>query len=97
VGDTSNLVGRKLGRESNPNGNAKLCVAVQEGLVRSLEQVKRNIESREEIVIDARGAGRFAGEEAEPRAGVRSGHVPNSLNVPFTQASIFPRVQHSRT
>ncbi len=48
-------------------------------------QVRRNIESRQETVIDARGAGRFAGVEAEPRAGVRSGHIPNSLNVPFTQ------------
>lgn len=58
---------------------------LQEGLVRSMAQVRRNIESRQETVIDARGAGRFAGIEAEPRAGVRSGHIPNSLNIPFTQ------------
>ncbi|KAK9918008.1 hypothetical protein WJX75_000492 [Coccomyxa subellipsoidea] len=70
---------------ANPPASTRYPAELQEGLVRSLEQVKRNIESREEIVIDARGAGRFAGEEAEPRAGVRSGHVPNSLNVPFTQ------------
>lgn len=58
-------------------------VAVQEGLVRNLEQVRRNIDSKEEVVVDARGPGRFAGSEAEPRAGVRSGHIPNSVNVPF--------------
>jgi thiosulfate/3-mercaptopyruvate sulfurtransferase len=34
-------------------------------------------------VVDARSAGRFAGREPEPRAGLRSGHMPGSLNVPF--------------
>ena len=57
--------------------------------MRSLQQVRSNIDSREETVIDARGAGRFAGKEAEPRAGVRSGHIPKSLNVPFTQAAFL--------
>ncbi len=36
-------------------------------------------------VVDARSAGRFAGKEPEPRAGLRSGHMPGSLNVPFTE------------
>ena len=34
-------------------------------------------------VIDARGAMRFNGEVAEPRPGVRSGSIKNSINVPF--------------
>ena len=34
-------------------------------------------------LVDARSAGRFAGTEPEPRAGLRSGHIPGSLNVPF--------------
>ena len=59
--------------------------AMQPGLVRSLEQVRANIGSKEAAVVDARGAGRFAGAEAEPRPGVRAGHIPGSLNVPFTQ------------
>ena len=36
-------------------------------------------------VVDARSAGRFAGKEPEPRAGLRSGHMPGSFNVPFTE------------
>jgi thiosulfate/3-mercaptopyruvate sulfurtransferase len=36
-------------------------------------------------VVDARSAGRFAGKEPEPRPGLRSGHMPGSLNVPFTE------------
>jgi thiosulfate/3-mercaptopyruvate sulfurtransferase len=35
-------------------------------------------------VVDARSAGRFAGSEPEPRPGLRSGHMPGALNVPFT-------------
>jgi thiosulfate/3-mercaptopyruvate sulfurtransferase len=34
-------------------------------------------------VIDARSTGRFNGLEPEPRPGLRAGHIPNSINVPF--------------
>lgn len=33
-------------------------------------------------IADARGAARFAGEEAEPRPGLASGHVPGARNLP---------------
>jgi thiosulfate/3-mercaptopyruvate sulfurtransferase len=33
-------------------------------------------------IVDARGAGRFTGEEAEPRPGMASGHIPGSKNLP---------------
>ncbi|MCX2722885.1 3-mercaptopyruvate sulfurtransferase [Roseibium salinum] len=36
-------------------------------------------------IVDARSAGRFEGTAAEPRAGLRSGHIPGSLNLPFTK------------
>lgn len=35
-------------------------------------------------VVDARSAGRFAGVEPEPRQGLRGGHIPGSVNVPYT-------------
>jgi thiosulfate/3-mercaptopyruvate sulfurtransferase len=53
-------------------------------LVRDLEQIRSNIMGRREQLIDARSAGRFAGTDPEPRAGQRSGHIPQSLNLPFT-------------
>jgi len=51
-----------------------------------------NVISMEELVtllphkpqiIDARSKGRFNGTEAEPRPGLRSGHIPGSLSLPF--------------
>ena len=35
-------------------------------------------------VIDARSAGRFKGQDPEPRAGLRGGHMPNAVNIPYT-------------
>ncbi|MFC3034434.1 sulfurtransferase [Pseudoalteromonas fenneropenaei] len=37
------------------------------------------------LLLDARGAKRFSGEEQEPRVGMRSGHVPNSKSLPYGQ------------
>ena len=36
-----------------------------------------------EQIIDARAANRFAGKAAEPRPGLRAGHIPGSLNLPI--------------
>jgi thiosulfate/3-mercaptopyruvate sulfurtransferase len=35
--------------------------------------------------VDARSAGRFKGTEPEPRPGLRSGHIPGSHSLPFTE------------
>ncbi len=51
--------------------------------MRSLADVRRNITSGEEQLLDARGAPRFSGAEKETRAGVASGHIPGSRNVPY--------------
>ena len=36
-------------------------------------------------LVDARAAARFAGTAPEPRPGLRSGHIPGSRNLPFTE------------
>ncbi|KAF4685139.1 hypothetical protein FOZ60_006828 [Perkinsus olseni] len=38
----------------------------------------------DDIIIDARPADRFNGVAAEPRPGLRRGHIPGSINMPFT-------------
>jgi thiosulfate/3-mercaptopyruvate sulfurtransferase len=52
-------------------------------LVRDLEQMKALLAEREAQILDARSPGRFAGTEPEPRAGLRSGHIPGSRNLFF--------------
>ncbi|MGL5360074.1 MAG: sulfurtransferase [Shewanella sp.] len=36
-------------------------------------------------IIDARARGRFLGQMSEPRPGVRSGHIPHAVNLPFAE------------
>jgi thiosulfate/3-mercaptopyruvate sulfurtransferase len=54
-------------------------------LVRSVTQMKSNVTERREQVLDARSRGRFAATEPEPRAGLRGGHIPGSLNLPYDE------------
>jgi thiosulfate/3-mercaptopyruvate sulfurtransferase len=54
-------------------------------LVRDLASIRGNLTTRREQVLDARSQGRFDGTEPEPRAGLRPGHIPGSLNLPYEQ------------
>ena len=54
---------------------------------RSMQQLIDNLAGRTEQVIDARANERYQGKVAEPRAGLRSGHIPGSLNLPY--ANLF--------
>lgn len=54
-------------------------------LVRSLADVRGNLETRAALILDARGPGRFAGTEPEPRPGVRPGHIPGSRNLHYAR------------
>ncbi|HKS19837.1 MAG TPA: 3-mercaptopyruvate sulfurtransferase [Bradyrhizobium sp.] len=53
--------------------------------VRSLQQMVANVASRGEQVIDARASERYQGKVAEPRPGLRAGHIPGSLNLPYNK------------
>ena len=55
------------------------------GWLANLEGVQAALSSGSHTVVDARSASRFAGEEAEPRAGVRPGHIPGSKNLHYAQ------------
>ncbi len=56
----------------------------QPALVRTIEQMRSNLQTQASLVIDARPRDRFEGEVPEPRSGVRSGHIPASINLPYT-------------
>ncbi|MEY3268996.1 MAG: 3-mercaptopyruvate sulfurtransferase [Pseudomonadota bacterium] len=60
-------------------------VWADKSLVRDSKQMTENLRAKTEQVVDARSAGRFAGTDPEPRAGLRSGHIPGSKNLPYDQ------------
>lgn len=51
-------------------------------LLRDLDQMRANLTSRREQVVDTRSAARFSGSVAEPRPGLKAGHIPGARNVP---------------
>jgi thiosulfate/3-mercaptopyruvate sulfurtransferase len=55
------------------------------GAVAMLTDVQMALNDQSAQVVDARSAGRFAGREPEPRAGLRSGHMPGAFSLPFTE------------
>ncbi len=52
--------------------------------LRGVGDIIANVESQAELVLDARAAGRFTGATPEPRAGMRSGHMPGAVSLPYT-------------
>jgi len=63
---------------------ARYTPRLDAGLVRTLADLLDNLVNPVTQVVDARSAGRFQGEEPEPRPGLRPGHIPGSRNVPYT-------------
>jgi thiosulfate/3-mercaptopyruvate sulfurtransferase len=77
--------GRPLeqGRVTLPRG--RFSARRVPGAVRDLNDVRRNLSHPTEQLVDMRPAGRFAGTDPEPRPGLRGGHIPGSLNLPYSE------------
>ena len=54
-------------------------------ILRDVGQMLDNLRTGAEQVVDARGPGRFKGAEPEPRPGVRPGHIPGAINLPYAR------------
>lgn len=64
---------------------AKFTAEMDTGAVAMMSDVQMALNDKSVQVVDARSAGRFAGRDAEPRPGLRSGHMPGAFNVPYTE------------
>ncbi len=53
--------------------------------LRGLGDLRDNLRTGREIVLDARSSERFHGRAPEPRPGVRGGHIPASRSLPYTR------------
>ena len=62
-----------------------MTVQPQPHMVCDVTQVAHAAKLHDHEIIDARAAARFRGEAPEPHQGLRSGHIPGSKNLPFTQ------------
>ncbi|OLP43335.1 3-mercaptopyruvate sulfurtransferase [Rhizobium oryziradicis] len=58
-----------------------------EARVTSFADMRKIVDEGTRQITDARPAGRFTGDDAEPRAGMRSGHMPGARSVPASVLS----------
>jgi thiosulfate/3-mercaptopyruvate sulfurtransferase len=76
--------GRPVESGSTQHRHRHFTVWKDESTLRQKSDMLANIESRAAQVVDARGPGRFTGQEAEPRPDMASGHIPGSRNLPYS-------------
>jgi thiosulfate/3-mercaptopyruvate sulfurtransferase len=62
----------------------KFTARMSPEIVAALPKIQSVLADKSAQVVDARPADRFRGDAPEPRPGVRPGHIPGSLNVPYT-------------
>lgn len=70
---------------SYPKLNGNFKTNEQTELIANFEVIQSFSKAPEVQILDARSSKRFNGETPEPRNGLRSGTIPNSLNLPFTE------------
>src|SRR5450432_2068737 len=66
---------------SQPAARGHFTPRLQENMIRDFPAMQSNLQSRAEQIVDARSPTRFRGEEPEPRAGVKPGHIPGAANL----------------
>jgi thiosulfate/3-mercaptopyruvate sulfurtransferase len=79
-------------REGRPTHSGKVTpkpgkfqARLDSSYLRSQQQLVENLETHAEQLIDARPRPRFEGSAAEPRPGLRGGHIPGSRSVPYAE------------
>ena len=68
---------------AHPRERRHFTARLDHGAVADADDVARALETGSAQVVDARSGTRFRGEEPEPRAGVRPGHMPGALNLHY--------------
>ena len=83
---------KKWLREGRPTHSGKVVpkpgkfqASLDPAYIRSQQQLSANLATHAEQLIDARPRARFEGTAAEPRPGLRPGHIPGSRNVPYAE------------
>ena len=77
--------GRPVRGGAERTATAHFTARPQPAMVRDLQAMRSHVARGDSQIVDLRPAGRFAGRDPEPRPGLRSGHMPGSLNLPFAE------------
>jgi thiosulfate/3-mercaptopyruvate sulfurtransferase len=75
--------GRPLTSDGQAPRATPITVKPRPARIRTLAQMRANLASRADQILDARGAARFTGAEPDPRPNIAAGHIPGSHNLPY--------------
>lgn len=73
------------GASANYKATEAKNIVTMDDLKTWIEEGKTTGENPDVLVVDARNNARFTGSAAEPRPGMRGGHMPGAINVPITE------------
>lgn len=68
---------------AQPSGKGNFVAQLEASWLVNKQQVEAVLQQPQVGIVDARSAERFYAQKPEPRADMRSGHIPGSCNLPF--------------
>lgn len=77
--------GREVTAQIRTPRDRHLTLNRRDGWCKNVSEVAQASKMKTATILDARGLERFEGRAPEPRAGLRSGHIPNSKNLFFKE------------
>jgi thiosulfate/3-mercaptopyruvate sulfurtransferase len=75
--------GRKVESGNELRMPSDITVTLNPKSVSSMQDVQNALDKNSAQVVDARASSRFRGEQPEPRPGLRAGHMPGAVNLPY--------------
>lgn len=72
-------------KKSNSRSNGNFVAHFNPKAFKFFKEIKESSQNDNHLIIDARSENRFKGLAPEPRKGLRSGNIPNSVNIPFQE------------
>jgi len=74
-------------KQTQPFSKGNFVANYQAEFFKDSKDILSSMDDPTTLVLDARSKGRFDGTEPEPRAGLRGGHIPNSVNMHFDKVT----------
>lgn len=69
---------------AQPESTGNFVANFREDYLITKKQITAQLDQPAMTIVDARSADRFYGRVEEPRKGLRKGHIPGSINIPFS-------------
>ncbi|MEW7289467.1 sulfurtransferase [Aquimarina sp. 2304DJ70-9] len=81
----ANMPCETMDNSSNPTERGDFKAMFDQDLTTDSKSILAEMNNKNTLILDARSPGRFTAQEPEPRASLKGGHIPNSMNLHYTK------------